>query len=294
MSEHCVDAATEAFLAHRSLLFTIAYEMLGSRADAEDVLQETWLRWVKVDLDQVRDRRAYLFQIATRQALNRLRSIKLRKEVYVGPWLPEPLITSPDVADNVELAQSVSMGLMVLLETLSPIERAVFILREVFNIDYEEIGAAVDKSPGAVRQVAVRARRHVDAQRPRQIVSPREVRTALESFQRALDSRDLQRLLDVLAPGVVLISDGGGLKQAALRPIVGADRVTALLLGGLAKFKGTLSGDPILVNGSPALLMRLNGEIDGVLAISVRDTRIAGLYYVCNPEKLSKRLTITL
>ena len=168
----CATAATEAFVAHRNLLFTVAYEMLGSAADAEDVLQETWLRWVKVDLGQVRDQRAYLVRITTRQSLNRLRTMRRRKEAYVGPWLPEPLLTAPDVAEDVELAESVSMALMLVLETLSPTERAVFVLREVFDVGYDEIAAAVGKSPAAVRQIAHRARRHVDARRPRQVVSP--------------------------------------------------------------------------------------------------------------------------
>ncbi|GAA2902102.1 hypothetical protein GCM10020220_109320 [Nonomuraea rubra] len=219
------DSATETFVAHRNLLFTVAYEMLGSAADAEDVLQETWLRWMKIDLGQVRDRRAYLVRITTRRSLDRLRTMRRRKEVYVGPWLPEPLLTTPDVAEDVELAESVSMALMLVLETLSPTERAVFVLREVFDVGYEEIAAAVGKSPVTVRQIAHRARRHVDARRPREAVSPSEARAALESFQRALDTRNLQGLLDVLAPDVVLISDGGGIKQAAPRPVIGAGKV---------------------------------------------------------------------
>jgi RNA polymerase sigma-70 factor (ECF subfamily) len=163
MSDHATDAATETFVAHRNLLFTVAYELLGSAADAEDVLQETWLRWIKVDLRHVRDQRAYLVRITTRQALNRLRTMKRRKEAYVGPWLPEPLLTAPDVAEDVELAESMSMALMLVLETLSPTERAVFVLREAFDISYDDIAAAIGKSPAAVRQIAHRARRHVDA-----------------------------------------------------------------------------------------------------------------------------------
>ncbi|GAB3992528.1 hypothetical protein GCM10029992_01840 [Glycomyces albus] len=166
MTDPAVDAATDAFVAHRNLLFTVAYEMLGSAADAEDVLQETWLRWVEVDLAQVRDQRAYLVRITTRQALNRLRTMGRRKESYVGPWLPEPLLTTPDVAEDVELAESVSMAMMLVLETLAPTERAVFVLREAFDIGYDEIAAALDKSPAAVRQIAHRARVHVEARRP--------------------------------------------------------------------------------------------------------------------------------
>src|SRR5215469_11521783 len=161
-----VDPATEAFLAHRNLLFTVAYEMLGSAADAEDVLQETWLRWADVDLDEVRDRRAYLVRITTRQALSRLRTLGRRKESYVGAWLPEPLLTAPDVADDVELAESVSMAMLLVLETLAPTERAVFVLHEVFDMSYVEIGEAIGKSPTAVRQMAWRAREHVAARRP--------------------------------------------------------------------------------------------------------------------------------
>jgi RNA polymerase sigma factor (sigma-70 family) len=157
------DAATETFVEHRNLLFTVAYELLGSAADAEDVLQESWLKWASVDLDEVRDRRAYLVRIVTRQALDRLRSLGRRRESYVGPWLPEPLLTTPDVAEDVELAESVSLAMLLVLETLSPTERAVFVLREVFGLGYDELAAAVDKSPAAVRQIAHRAREHVAA-----------------------------------------------------------------------------------------------------------------------------------
>ncbi|KQX83170.1 MULTISPECIES: RNA polymerase sigma-70 factor [unclassified Streptomyces] len=288
MGDDTADPATDTFVAHRNLLFTVAYEMLGSAADAEDVLQETWLRWVDVDLAQVRDRRAYLVRITTRQALNRLRTMTRRKEAYVGPWLPEPLLTAPDVAQDAELAESVSMALMLVLETLSPTERAVFVLREAFDVGYDEIAAAVDKSPAAVRQIAHRARKHVDARRPREVVSPRETRAVLESFRRALDTGDLQSLLDVLAPEVVLLSDGGGVKQAARRPVVGADKVARFIIGGAGRIDATLTGELALVNGHPALLVRLDGENDGVMAIRVEGARITGIYYVRNPEKLTR------
>ncbi|MFE3144604.1 RNA polymerase sigma-70 factor [Streptomyces scopuliridis] len=293
MSDHATDPATEIFVAHRNLLFTVAYEMLGSAADAEDVLQETWLRWVKVDLEHVRDQRAYLVRITTRQALNRLRAMSRRKEAYVGQWLPEPLLTAPDVAQDVELAESVSMAVMLVLETLSPTERAVFVLREVFDVGYDEIAGAVDKSPAAVRQIAHRARLHVDARRPREVVSPSETRAALESFRRALDGGDLQSLLDVLAPEVVLVSDGGGIKQAAVRPITGADKVARFMVGGLGKNELPLTVGITVVNGSPALVVHLDGELDGVMAIRVEDARITGLYYVRNPEKLSRVESVT-
>src|ERR1700754_2300031 len=224
-----VDSATEAFVAHRNLLFTVAYEMLGSATDAEDVLQETWLRWVRVDPDTVRENRAYLVRIVTRQALDRLRALGRRKEAYVGPWLPEPLLTAPDVADDVELADSVSMAMLLVLETLAPIERAVFVLREVFDLDYDEIAEAVGSTPAAIRQLAYRARAHVAARRPRAVASEAETRAALGAFQRAIETRDLQVLLDILAPNVVALSDGGGIVRALPKPIVGADTVSRLL-----------------------------------------------------------------
>ncbi|NBE49910.1 RNA polymerase sigma-70 factor [Streptomyces boluensis] len=288
MPDRATNAATETFVAHRNLLFTVAYEMLGSAADAEDVLQETWLRWIKVDLDQVRDQRAYLVRITTRQSLNRLRTMKRRKEAYVGPWLPEPLLTTPDVAEDVELAESVSMALMLVLETLSPTERAVFVLREVFEVEYDEIAAAVGKSAAAVRQISHRARKHVDARRPRQVVSVRETRAALESFQRALETRDFQGLLDVLAPDVVVVSDGGGIKQAALRPLIGAEKVVRFLAGGIGRTNATITLGPAVVNGSMGFVFHLDGEIDGVMAARVENARITGLYYVRNPEKLDR------
>ncbi|MEV1243360.1 RNA polymerase sigma-70 factor [Nonomuraea sp. NPDC050022] len=283
-----MDPATEAFVTHRNLLFTVAYEMLGSAADAEDVLQETWLRWMTVDLTQVHDQRAYLVRITTRRSLDRLRTMKRRKEAYVGPWLPEPLLTTPDVAENLELAESVSMALMLVLETLSPTERAVFVLREVFDVSYDEIATTVSKTPAAVRQIAHRARQHVQARRPREAISPSQARAALVSLQRALETSDLQGLLDVLAPDVVLISDGGGVKQAAPRPITGAEKAARFIVGGLGKAQVTLTGDPTVVNGNPALVLRVNGEIDGVIAVQVEDARITGLYYVRNPRKLTR------
>ncbi|MFI5813309.1 RNA polymerase sigma-70 factor [Streptomyces sp. NPDC051643] len=280
------DVATEAFVAHRNLLFTVAYEMLGSAADAEDVLQETWLRWAGVDLDTVREQRAYLVRITTRQALSRLRTLGRRKESYVGPWLPEPLLTAPDVADDVELADSVSMAMLLVMETLTPTERAVFVLREVFDLGYDEIAEAVDKSPAAVRQVAHRARAHVAERRPREIVSPAETRDALDAFRRATETGDLGKLLDILAPDVVFLGDGGGIKQAVLRPVVGAEKVARLLTAAGGRTTAA-SLRPAQVNAYPALILRLDGAIDTVLAVRIDDGLITGLYAVRNPDKLS-------
>lgn len=287
-TDHATDPATEAFVAHRNLLFTVAYEMLGSAADAEDVLQETWLRWSQVDPGQVEDARAYLVRITTRQSLNRLRTLKRRKESYVGPWLPEPLLTTPDVAENVELAESMSMALMLVLETLSPTERAVFVLREVFDMGYDDIAAAVDKTPAAVRQIAHRARGHVDARRPRTTATPAQAKAALESFQRAIETGDPQGLLDVLAPEVVLLGDGGGVKRAAPRPVVGAEKVARFMAAGLRKVGATLTTEATTINGNPALLFRLDGEIEGVMAFRIEEGRFTGLYFVRNPEKLTR------
>ncbi|RQX19532.1 RNA polymerase subunit sigma-24 [Micromonospora ureilytica] len=280
------DTAVDAFVTHRNLLFTVAYEMLGSAADAEDVLQETWLRWADADLSTVRDKRAYLVRITTRQSLNRLRAVGRRRESYVGSWLPEPLLTAPDVADDVELAESVSMAMLLVLETLAPTERAVFVLREVFDLGYDEIAEAVDKSSAAVRQIAHRARAHVAARRPRGTVSPADTRRALDAFRLAVETGDVQGLLDVLAPNVVLLGDGGGIKQAVLRPVAGADKVARLLCSTHARV-ATMSLHPAQVNGHPALVLRLDGAVDTVLALRVDDGLISGVYAVRNPEKLS-------
>ncbi|MBP2368799.1 RNA polymerase sigma-70 factor [Pseudonocardia parietis] len=288
-------AATAEFLTHRNLLFTVAYEMLGSAADAEDVLQETWLRWADVDLAVVRDSRAYLVRITTRQALTRLRTLGRRKESYVGSWLPEPLLTASDVADDVELAESVSMAMLLVLETLAPTERAVFVLRDVFALGYDEIAEAVGRNPAGVRQIAHRARAHVAARRPRGGASSRdEARSAIEAFRRAVETGDLQGLLDVLAPDVVLVGDGGGIKKAIPRPVTGADRVARVLTGGLGKLAGaSVSLHPVQVNGHPALVLRLDGELDSVLTVRIDDGRVTGLYAVRNPEKLARMDRVT-
>src|SRR5579872_6468378 len=200
------DPATEAFVAHRSLLFTVAYEMLGSATDAEDVLQEAWLRWANVDQSQVSDPRAYLIRVVTRQALNQMRTLSRRREEYVGEWLPEPLLTSPDVAEDVELAESVSMAMLTVLETLEPAERAVFVLHQVFDMPYGEIAEAIGKSTAAVRQIAWRTREHVSARRPRVRVSRSEQQAVVERFLAAVRTGRLLDLMEVMAPDVVLIA----------------------------------------------------------------------------------------
>lgn len=288
------DVGADPFTEHRTLLFTVAYELLGSAADAEDVVQDAWLKWDAVDQDAVHNPRAYLVRIVSRTALDHLRTVTRRREDYVGPWLPEPLVTSRDVAEDVELAESVSMAMLLVLETLTPTERAVFVLREVFGLDYDELAGAVDKSQDAVRQIAHRARSHVTARRPRSDVTRAKTEDAVAAFRQALVSGDLQALADTLAPDVVALADGGGVKQALPRPVQGAEKVAKLYLTGLNRFRERLTFESIDLNGWPALLARLDGAVDSVLAFAVRDGRITGLYGVRNPEKLSRLAGTTL
>jgi RNA polymerase sigma-70 factor (ECF subfamily) len=275
----------DEFARQRNLLFTIAYEMLGSASDAEDVVQETWLRWAGVDHAVVRDARAYLVRIVTRQALNRLRTLARRREEYVGEWLPEPLLTSPDVAADVELADSVSIAMLTVLETLGPAERAVFVLREVFDVPYDEIAEAIGKSPAAVRQIAHRARDHVAARRPRTPVSRIEQQEAVDRFLAAVRHGDLQGLLDVLAPDVILIADGGGLVAAARHPIEGAEAVVALLSGAARRLD--FDAKAIWLNGSPAVRIDIGGELDTALGLAIEHGRVTRIYAIRNPHKLA-------
>ncbi|MDF9810831.1 RNA polymerase sigma-70 factor [Streptomyces sp. SPB162] len=276
------------FVTHRSLLFTVAYEMLGSAADAEDVVQESWLRWADVDASQVRDPRAYLVRIVTRQALNRLRSLSRSREEYVGEWLPEPLLTSPDVAEDVELAESVSIAMLTVLETLGPTERAVFVLREVFDVPYGEIAEAVGKSAATVRQVARRAREHVAARRPRVQVSRSEQQAVVERFLAAVRTGQLQELVEVMAPDVVLIADGGGLAAAAPAPIHGVEAVANVLARAQQAGVTTLEATAVWLNGAPAGRIEIDGELATALSVVVEDGRITRVYLVRNPQKLTR------
>jgi RNA polymerase sigma-70 factor (TIGR02957 family) len=276
----------DSFTAHRSLLFTVAYEMLGSAADAEDVLQESWLRWADIDRSQVHDQRAYLIRIVTRQALNRLRTLARRREEYVGEWLPEPVLTSPDVAEDVELAESVSIAMLTVLETLGPSERAVFVLREVFEMPYDEIAGAIGKSAGTVRQIARRARDHVAARRPRVQVSQSEQQAVVERFMAAMRTGTIQELMEVMAPDVVMIADGGGVVAAARAPIRGAEIVAKLLARANQVLAG-LETTIVWLNGAAAI--RVNSD-DRVTAVSlvVEDGRVTRIYAIANPRKLTR------
>lgn len=274
----------DPYVEHRGLLFTVAYEMLGSVADAEDVLQDSWLRWSEVDRSEVRDPRAYLVRLVTRQSLNRLRTLKRRRESYVGPWLPEPVATTPDVADDVELADSVSFAMLVVLETLTPLERAVFVLRDVFGFEYDEIASATERSPDAVRQVASRARKHVQARRPR-VAHPPDGTEVAQRFLEAAATGDLQALLAVMSPDVVLTTDGGGMTKAALRPITGPDKV-ARFLAAVRPEGVEIRMDWTQANGHPAVLLFVEGQLDSLVAMVVRDGHVQHVYLVRNPDKL--------
>jgi len=280
----------DPFVAHRSLLFTVAYELLGSAADAEDTVQDAWLRWDGIGADgqaEVVDPRAYLVRIVSRLALNRLRTLSRRKEDYVGEWLPEPLLTAPDVADDVELAESVSIAMLTVLETLTPTERAVFVLREVFDLPFDEIAAATDKSVTAVRQIAHRARSHVAARRPRMDVDRGDQQRVVSQFLSALQTGDLQALMDALAPDAVLIADGGGVVAAVRQPVLGAKKI-ANLLRGFAEFAPTAVIEAVLVNGAPGARIFLDGAIDTVIGFAFEDGRISRVFAMRNPAKLQR------
>ncbi|MEV0938355.1 RNA polymerase sigma-70 factor [Streptomyces phaeochromogenes] len=276
----------DPYLAHRSLLFTVAYEMLGSAADAEDVLQESWLRWADVDRSQVRDARAYLVRIVTRQALNRLRALSRSREEYVGEWLPEPLLTSPDVAEDVELAESVSIAMLTVLETLGPTERAVFVLREVFEMPYGEIAEVVGKSAATVRQIGRRAREHVAARRPRVRVSRSEQQAVVERFLLALRTGQLQELMAVMAPDVVLIADGGGIVAAVQAPIHGVEPV-AKLLARTDRVVTPFETTTVWLNGALAGRVEVDGE-PAAVSLVVDGGRVTRIYLVRNPQKLTR------
>ncbi len=274
----------EVFEEHRRTLFGIAYRMLGSVADAEDIVQEAWLRWSAVRTD-VDDPRAYLARTVTNLALNHLSKASVQREQYVGPWLPEPLVTEPDRTSDVEQAESVSLAMLVVMETLSPLERAVFVLKEVFGFPYAEIARALDRSEASVRQVGHRARSHVQARRPR-YASADEVREVTERFLEASVGGDLNRMLELLAPDVTAWTDGGGKVQAARRPLHGPDHVARWLLGVLNRLEGELSVRFADVNGRPGIVMLIDGKPDAVGVLEVVDGRISELRLVRNPDKL--------
>ncbi|XRQ12006.1 RNA polymerase sigma-70 factor [Actinomadura welshii] len=292
MSDAAEDPAGDPFEEHRNLLFAVAYRMLGTAADAEDAVQDAWLRWAAADRSDVADPRAYLVRIATNVALDRLRSAQVRRETYVGPWLPEPMLTSPDIAADAELSESVSMAMLVVLETLSPLERAVFVLKEVFGFPYAEIAEALDRSEASVRQLGTRARRHVAERNARFEAGGAERRKATERFFDAALGGDINRLMEVLAPDVALWTDGGGKVRAARRVIEGARKVGRWMSGITGQaYAGVEPADMrmrrVHLNGEPALIVEgPDGPIATVTVDVGGDGRIRGVHMVANPDKL--------
>jgi RNA polymerase sigma-70 factor (ECF subfamily) len=281
---------TALFEEHRGVLTGAAYRILGSMVEAEDVVQEAWIRWAGADHHAIEQPRAYLVTITSRLALNRLRQLASRKEAYVGPWLPEPVASDARAGSGEEaavLADEVSMAMLIVLESLSPLERAAFVLTEVFGMKATEVAEALERSPGAVRQMVHRARSHVQARQPREVVDRSRHREVTERFMEAVQGGDVEALMDLLAPGVVLVTDGGGLRQAALRPIHGHDKV-------LRWFAGVLETDEAQrtelelreVNGETAVVVTQGGELDGVFFVTVEDGQILALHGIRNPEKL--------
>ncbi|MFC9909644.1 RNA polymerase sigma-70 factor [Streptomyces sp. NPDC127197] len=287
------DTATEVFEEHRAVLLGVAYRMLGRVADAEDVVQEAWLRWSGADRSEVRVPRAFLVRVTTRLAVDRLRQIKARNEAYVGPWLPEPYVTEfggavPDVAERAMLADSVSLAVLVVLESLSPLERAVFVLREAFGYPYADIAAMLDRAEPAVRQLAGRARKHVDERRPRYDVDPVQRRDLTERFLAAAADGDLEGLMSLLAPDVRLVGDSGGKAKAPLRVLQSADNVGRFLVGAARKGIAAVSFRFLELNGGPAVLVLSGDEPDAVFQLDVLDGRIHSVYVIRNPDKLRR------
>ncbi|MFF2410542.1 RNA polymerase sigma-70 factor [Streptomyces sp. NPDC058092] len=286
------DTATDVFEEHRPMLTGVAYRMLGRIADAEDVVQEAWLRWSPASREDVREPRAFLVRITTRLAIDRLRQAKSRREAYVGPWLPEPLVTDfgpavPDTAELAVLADSVSVAVLVVLESLSPLERAVFVLREAFGFPYAEIAATLDRSEAAVRQLAGRARRHVEERKPRYDVDPAHRRDLTERFLVAAAGGDIEELMALLAPDVRLVGDSGGKSKAPLRVIESADKVGRFLFAVVHDQIPDLDIRFLELNGGPGLLVLSGGRPDSVFQVDVRDGLIQCVYIVRNPDKLA-------
>jgi RNA polymerase sigma-70 factor (ECF subfamily) len=282
----------ERFTQLRPLLFTIAYEILGRATESDDVLQDSYLRWAKVDLATVKDTKAYLAQLVTRQSLNALRAQSRRREEYIGPWLPEPLLLetgdNTDASSDVILAESVSMAMLVVLETLSPDERAVFVLREVFGFSHDEIAATIGKSAAAVRQMAHRAREHVQSRRKRfEPVDPKLSMEITARFFAAASTGDIEALLEMLTEDVEWTADSDGKVSAARRPVVGADKVARVIIGLLRVAGEAGRVEPAMYNNAPALKLYMGDSFEGIITVEITDGRISHFYAMRNPDKLS-------
>jgi len=294
--------AVRVFDEHRNLLVSVAYRVLGSVTDAEDVVQEAWLRWSNVDHPGIADPRAFLVRVTTRLAIDRLRRVKARRESYVGPWLPEPILTGWDLAEDAAMAESVSMAMLVVLETLSPLERAVFVLREAFGMPHAEIADVLGRKEEAVRQLARRARDHVRERRTRFDADSDEQRRMTEHFLEAASGGDLEALMEVLSPGVTLVVDGGGKALSPQRPVLGAEKVARFLVAivgeeQIARFLRSVwdgsgpSGEVRVhlapVNGETGVVVTAGGEPISALVLDVADGLVKTIRVVANPEKLA-------
>ncbi|MFF5895486.1 RNA polymerase sigma-70 factor [Streptomyces argenteolus] len=286
------DTDQELFQRYRSLLFSVAYRLLGSAADAEDAVQDAWIKWSAADRSQVADPKAYLVRIVSHLAMDRLRSTRHKREVYVGPWLPEPILTGGDASDTVLDAESVSMAMLVVLETLSPLERAVFVLKEVFDFSHAEIADAVERSEAAVRQAAHRAREHVRARRPRFTADRARQRDATERFFAAATGGDMNSLMELLSPDVTLWTDGGGKVRQALRPVVGASTVAAWFAAiGTVSYQGVepsdMRADLVEINGGTGMVFSAPDRVIATVTFDFdAEGRISALHNVANPDKL--------
>ncbi|MFC9998849.1 RNA polymerase sigma-70 factor [Nocardia sp. NPDC127526] len=282
------DAEIDPFVEHRRLLFGTAYQMLGSVADAEDILQDAWLKWHGVDRDSVQHPKSYLVRTVTNLALNRLTSARATRETYVGPWLPEPLITAPNAAEETEMADTVSTAMLVVLETLTPVERAVFVLREVFGYSHAEIGGFLDRPEATIRQISHRARNHVQSRRPRFDADDASRQEITEKFMAACHGGDLNALMEILAPEVTLWNDGGGKVTAARRPLHGPDHVARWMLGVMAKpVSAGIRLEPAVINGELGIVGVIGDYLVGALTYDIRDGHIENIRFQVNPDKLS-------
>ena len=278
---------TAAFTEQRRRLMGVSYRILGSIADAEDVVQDAWLRWSATDTTKVENPEAFLTTIVTRLSLDRLRTLKARREVYSGPWLPEPVAADAGPEATAELADSLSLALLVVLETLSPLERAAFVLREVFAEPYEVVAEILGRDQSAVRQLVHRARQHVDAGGARYRADRATHIEVVQRFIAACQNADLEALLTVLAPDVVLVSDGGGVAKAPVRPIAGEDKVGRFMIGATSKGLAGATVGLEVFNGQVGLVARVDGRAVTALAFRIADERVQTLHLMANPEKLA-------
>jgi RNA polymerase sigma-70 factor (ECF subfamily) len=283
--------ADAIFEEHRPRLARLAYRMLGSLADADDVMQEAFLRWTREPRPEVESARSYLSTIVTRLCIDQRRALEARKETYIGPWLPEPVVEAPaasDAAQQVEVAESISLGFLLMLESLSPVERAAYLLRRVFDYEYPEIAAILGKSEPNCRQLVSRAEERVRERRPRFEIDASEAERITGSFLHACGSGDVNALVQLLAADAVAYSDGGGKATAARVPIAGAERVAQFFVGIVKKVPAGLALKPVRVNGRPGVITVRDGKVTSVLTLDIRDGRIASCFVIVNPDKLAR------